>query len=222
MSARQYRIDLTGVTGILMHADNVEWADYLKKWQKDPANKQESVSGDDRSPAWTWIGGLYVEAGQVVLPADNLMTVLREGGKRCPTGKRGGTFKAQTQSGIVVNESAWPLFVSGQVIPTTGLKAMQTEKDFAKHQEFAQNLGFSLFVKRASVGQNKHVRVRPRFDNWSASGSVTVFDEMITMDVLQNIITTAGAYASIGDWRPSSPKSPGPWGKFTAVVTELK
>jgi len=66
------------------------------------------------------------------------------------------------------------------------------------------------------------VRVRPRFDNWSCGGTVTVFDDMITTDVLKNILTFAGTYAGLGDWRPSSPKSPGPFGKFTAEVKQVK
>ena len=222
MMNRQYAVTLTGVTPLLMHFDNLDWADYMKRWQKDPANRSESVAGDDRSPAWTWIGSLYHEAGLVVVPADNLMTVLREGGKRCPTGKGQATFKAQSQSGIVVNESAWPLEVNGTRVPMKTITALKTERDFEAHKECVEKLGFSLFVKRAKIGTSKHVRVRPRFDNWSASGTLTVFDDMITTDVLKNIMTFAGAYAGLGDWRPSAPKSPGPWGKFTATVIEVK
>jgi hypothetical protein len=218
MAHRQYRVVITGVTPLLMHFDNLDWADYMKRWQTDPANSKGSVKGDDRSPAWTWLGSVYSEAGLVVIPADNLMTVLREGGKRCPTGKGQSTFKAQSQSGIVVNESAWPLEVAGNRIPMKDLLALKAETDFEAHKACAEALGFDLFVKRAKIGTSKHVRVRPRFDEWTAAGTLTVFDDMITTDVLQNILTFAGAYAGLGDWRPSAPKSPGPWGKFTATV----
>jgi hypothetical protein len=190
----------------------------MKAWAKDPANAKGSVAGDDRSPAWRWIGNLYVDGGLIVIPADNLMTVLREGGAKCPTGKKGATFKRQTQSGLVVNEAAWPILVNGKAIPYDGIKALINNTDFAQHEATATAAGFSLFVKRAKIGQAKHVRVRPRFDVWAISGSITVFDEMITQDVLQNILSFAGTYAGLGDWRPSSPKSPGPFGKFTAQV----
>jgi hypothetical protein len=205
-----------------MHFDNLDWADHMKRWSLDPASKSASVAGDDRSPAWRWVGSVYHEAGKVVIPADNLMTVLREGGKRCPTGKGQSTFKAQSQSGIVVNESSWPLEVGGSVIPMEKILALKSESDFELHKSCAEALGFSLFVKRAKIGAAKHVRVRPRFDNWSATGTLTVFDDMITKDVLANILTFAGAYAGLGDWRPSAPKSPGPWGKFTATVGVVK
>jgi hypothetical protein len=221
MATRQYRVSITGVTPLLMHFDNLDWADYMKRWSMDPGNKAESVAGDDRSPAWRWIGSLYTDAGFVVIPADNLMTVLREGGKRCPTGKGQATFKSQSQSGIVVNESSWPVVVNGGTIPVSKVMALKSEKDFEAHKETATSLGFSLFVKRAKIGASKHVRVRPRFDSWAASGTLTVFDEMITKDVLANILTFAGAYAGLGDWRPSAPKAPGPWGKFVADVEVL-
>jgi hypothetical protein len=42
------------------------------------------------------------------------------------------------------------------------------------------------------------------------AGTLTEFDDTITATVLQNILTAAGRYCGICDWRPSSPKSPGP------------
>jgi hypothetical protein len=218
MKARTYEITIEGQTPLLMHHDNLSWAEAMKTWGSDPANKKTSVAGDDRSPAWRWIGNLYVESGVVVMPSDNLMTVLREGGKRCPTGKGQSTFKSQSQSGIVVDQSAWPVLVNGAGIPYDRIKKLIGETDFAEHEKVCQSLGFELFVKRAKIGMAKHVRVRPRFNTWSISGTMTVLDDQITKDVLQNILTFAGTYSGIGDWRPSSPKSPGSFGKFIATV----
>jgi hypothetical protein len=218
MKSKKYNVTLMGETPLLLHHDNIGWADFLSKWQKDPANKKNSVAGDDRSPAFRWIGNLYVDAGLVCVPSDNLMTMLREGGAKCPTGKRGATFKRQTQSGLVVDQAAWSILVDGQSVPYAPFKALVEEEDFAVHEKAAEDHGFSLFVKRARVGQNKHIRVRPRFDDWALQGTITVLDENITREVLQNIITFAGMYAGLGDWRPSSPRSPGVFGRFTAKV----
>lgn len=218
MKAKRYEIELTGETPLLLHHDNIAWSDVLGKWGKDPANKKNSVAGDDRSPAFRWIGNLYIDGGIVVLPSDNLMTMLREGGAKCPTGKKGGTFKRQTQSGIVVDQSAWPITIDGGVVKYDPIKKLMDEPDFAVQMETVAAMGFELFVKRAKIGMAKHIRVRPRFDRWAAKGTVTVLDETITKDVLENIVVFAGMYAGIGDWRPSSPKSPGSFGKFTAKV----
>ncbi len=217
----KFAVRITGETPLLMHRDNFVWADTLKKWSTDPANKKKSIAGDDRSPAWTWLGNLYHDNGLVVLPSDNLMTMLREGGNKVPTPGGIGkvkTFKALTQSGLVVDQVAWPIVVNGKTIPYDPLFELTKEQEFELHEMQAQESGFMLFVKRARIGQNKHIRVRPRFDEWSCQGTITVLEEMITREVLQNILDFAGVYAGLGDWRPSSPKSPGTFGKFTAEI----
>ena len=221
MKARIYKVELTGVTPLLMHNDNLEWAGAMQEWAKDPANKKGSTAGDDRSPAFRWIGNLYTDRGLVVLPSDNIMTMLREGGAKCPTGKRQGTFKSLTQSGLCVNEVAWPIIVGGKTISTKAIETLKTEEDYSVHEATIAGTGFVLFAKRARIGMAKHVRVRPRFDEWTAAGTITALDDMITTDVLQNILTVAGALAGLCDWRPSSQKS-GPYGRFTATVKEVK
>lgn len=196
----------------------------MKKWEKEPANKKKSVKGDDRTPSFRWIGCLYVESDRLVVDSDNLMTMLREGGAKCPTGNGNKTFKRETQSGIVVNEIGWPIIVPAHdgPIPYATIRELMNQASFDAHCETVSRLGFSLFVKRACVNKAKHVRVRPRFDAWSLSGTITVLDESITTEILAQILTHAGAYAGLGDWRPSSPKSPGPYGRFTSEIKELR
>lgn len=223
MQEKRYLATLTGETSLIMHADNPDWADYLKEWRKDPANKKASVAGDDRSPAWSWVGSVYHDDGLVVVPSDNLMTVLREGGAKCPTGKGQTTFKRQSQSGIQVDDPSWPLLVGGSTVSFDPIKAMIDNPDYKAHQQLAEKLGFELFAKRARITATaKHLRVRPRFNRWSCSGTITVLDEMITEDVLRNILVFAGRYSGLGDWRPSAPKSPGPWGKFSVELKEVQ
>jgi len=223
--AKRYTVNLTGETPLLMHQDNLAWEDVMVQWRKDPANKKASVAGDDRSPAFRWIGNLYIDNGMVVVPADNLMTLLREGGNLCPTGGGMGkkkSYKAATQSGIVVDQAAWPLLNRGKTIAYKDIIALKNNKEFGEHVQAVADMGFELFVKRARIGQAKHVRVRPRFDSWACSGTLTVLDDSITLDVLRDILTFAGTYCGMCDWRPSSPKSPGPWGKFNAKVEVMK
>jgi len=222
---KTYEVTLTGVTPLLMHNDDIAWAEFMKKWQKDPTNKQKSVAGDDRSPAWTWLGYMYHDNGLVCIPSDNLQTVIREGGAKVPTGKRNQTYKKLTASMMVVNETSWPLVFGPHDGPTAydpirkaALDASDTE--FVDQIDLAEQHGFALFAKRAKVGQSKHVRVRPRFDAWECTGTVTVLDdEQITKDILLAIFGAAGRECGLGDWRPSAPKSPGPYGKFDVAVS---
>ena len=221
---RTYEVTLVGVTPLLMHADNFEWEGMMKAWVADPVNKGKSVPGDDRTPAWRWIGSLYHDGSVCVMPSDNLMTMLRDGGTRVlvPGGKNGKTFKAQTQSGVMVEGLSWPVLTEKGIVPWPSVKALINDPDFDSHVAAAQRLGFSLFIKRAAIKQNKHIRVRPRFGTgWSIVGTLDVFDDAITTQVLQDILDHAGKYCGIGDWRPSSPKSPGPFGTFTAHIVEV-
>lgn len=219
---RSYRTTLTGKFGLLMHADNLEWADVMDAWRANPKNKKGSKAGDDRSPAFRWLGSLYHDGRVVGIPQDNLMCCAREGGALVPVpgGKSGKTFKAQSQSGLLIEGTHWPLLVDEKEIPIAPLLALQAEPDFTAHQRVVEEHGFALFLKRARIGQSKHVRVRPIFEQWSVSGVVHVWDDQITKDVLGDILTQAGLYKGLGDWRPGG-KTPGPYGMFTARVEAM-
>lgn len=216
---RSYTVTLTGKMPLLMHADNIEWADAMDGWKNDPANKKGSKAGDDRSPAFRWLGSLYHDGTHVAMPSDNLMRSFMEGGALVPVpgGKNGKTFKSQSQSGMLVDGTHWPLMLGGTPVPVAPILALKAEGDFEKHQATAQKAGFSLHVKRAKIGARKHVRVRPIFESWSVSGTIHVWDEQITKEILAQIVTQAGLYKGLGDWRPGG-KTPGPFGMFTATV----
>jgi len=222
MIGKQFEIELTGATPLLCHNDNLVWRDYLEAYRAEPANKKTGKPGDDRSPAWTWIGSLYVEEGVLVIPSDNLMTVIREGGTKCSTGKKGQSFKALSQSGIIVDQAAWPIMVNGKDIPYAPIEKLRNEPDFSRHLKVCEELGFSLFVKSVVINGRRNVRVRPRFDGWSIAGTITVLDELITIKVVNDIWDQAGRYAGLCDWRPSSKKAPGRFGTFTAEVKSVK
>lgn len=220
MTTRVYRVTITGKTPLLMHPDNLEWADEMEEWKNSPANKKGSKAGDDRSPAWRWLGNLYHDDNVIVIPSDNLARCVMEGGAMVPVpGGRGGkTFKSQSQSGMMTGEPVWPLLIGGKPVPIKKLLALNGEPSFAKHKAAAQEHGFTLFVKRAKIGAAKHVRVRPRFDSWSVTGTFAVWDDQITQSVLQDILDYSGNYKGLGDWRPGC-RTPGPHGMFTAEVT---
>ena len=219
---RKYEVTITGSTALLMHWDNVEWSDQMDAWKNDASNKKDSRAGDDRTPAWRWLGSCYHDGKHITVPADNLMRSFMEGGAMVPVpgGRSGKTFKAQTQSGMMVNESDWPILVGGQPIDYAAVKKLRDEKDFAAHKEAANRLGFGLFIKRAKIGTSKHIRVRPRFDAWQLRGTVSVWDEQITDTVLGDVLKYAGQYKGLCDWRPGG-KTPGAFGMFTSAIKKI-
>lgn len=211
---------LTGKTPLLVHADDVEKADMLMEWRKAPENKNLSKPGDDRSPAWTWQTYLYTDGKVLTIPSDNLMVTLRQAGAEIKI-KGNKTFKAETQSGMFIPAEHLPLLVGGKTIAAADVEALTGDANFAEHAERAKELGFRLFVKRAKVGNSKHIRVRPRFDEWVLKGEIEVVAKEITLPVAKQLFDIAGR-KGLCDWRPTSPKAPGAFGMFTSEVSEIK
>ena len=155
-------------------------------------------------PAWTWIGYLYeMNKKVIVIDSDNLMSMLeRRRDKDTRKARKGEYEGGNAEREYLVNEIGWVLKLNGKEIPYEPILALADENDFEKHEALADKLGFELFVKRARIGTAKHVRVRPRFENWSATGTITVSDPQLTEDMLTTIFCfPAGRYAGIGDWR---------------------
>ena len=226
---KRYEITMTGRSPLIMHRDNLDFAERnVKAWTRIPENKALTQAGDDRTPAWTWIGYLYNDKNVVGLDADNIMTLLREGGAKVPfPGKSKETFKKYTCNGLTCDTIQFDLFFGENLDRQCYIKdilSLLDNNNFDEHLRVVEELGFELFVKRAKVGMSKHVRVRPRFNQWRAVGTITVFDEetsCLTRDNLERIFIQCGKLIGVGDWRPGSPKG-GYFGLFTPEVREIE
>lgn len=219
---QSFRVQLEGRMPLIMHADNIEWADRMEAWKNDPDNKSQSKAGDDRTPPYRWMGCLNYDdpkTGLVTIPAEYIMRCAMAGAAEVPTGKGKKTFKQQSQSGILSLELHWCFRIDGKPIAMEDILELQGLKTFKEHVEAVEDLGFTLFVKRVKIGQQKHIRVRPQFRRWSASGELIVIDDQIDRKVLQTIFDIAGRLKGLGDWRPSAPQAPGPFGTFAAQVS---
>jgi hypothetical protein len=223
MDSETFGVTITGVTPLLMRRDDVQWREDMDRWLKVPENKKASKAGDDRFPAYRWLGSCYQDGAVLGIPSDNLMTLLREGAAKVASGgKNGETFKRMSQSCLVIDQIQWPLIGGKGAIKWPKLYALIEESDFSAHCEAAQAAGFELWAKPAKVGTSKHVRVRPRFNEWSASGTITSLDPRLTMETVTDILRIGGQFCGLGDWRPSSPRSPGQFGRFVAEVTRAR
>jgi len=81
-------VTITGSTPLLMHADNIEWADLMEDWKNNPKNKAMSKAGEDRTPPWRWIGCLNYDdpkTGVVTLPSEYIMASVMGGAAQVPT-----------------------------------------------------------------------------------------------------------------------------------------
>ena len=214
---RKYQVRCKHRTPMLHHWDNIEWADRMMAWQKVPANKAASKAGDDRTPPWRWFGSLYRNFDRVAWPVDNLMSALMRGGAKTPTGKGTGSFKSQTQSGIIPTEPYCRFTNHGKEIVVTNLLREIEALSWEAQNALVADLGFMLDVRRVKIGKARHIRVRPRFDEWEIETTLSVTDDAISRDVLTLIGEQTGQYVGLGDWRPGSP-TPGSWGMFSFEV----
>lgn len=213
---RTYEIELIGHTPALMHADDVLAADALKDWRVSPDNKDLSVAGDDRSPPWTYQTYLYHDGEHLAVPQENLMACLRKAGERIPKGK--SNYKALTQVGLLMMSDFCDLTSNGRQYAISEFLAIK-DRPFSEQFAAVRDMGLELKVKRAKVGQAKHVRVRLMLKNWKVRGTLAVTEPAINDKVLEQLFEIAGRYVGLFDWRPSSPKSPGPYGIFKAKLT---
>lgn len=215
----KYSFILKGLMPLLMHAIDIDAEDEVKRWQQDPKNKSISVAGDDRSPPWKWATYTYSDGKNLVMPAENIMACLMGGGKQMIL-KRQKTYKEITQSGLLVNGEHCQFFNHGKPVSFTAITAMKNDgDDFSTQAEKAKKMGFLLHGKRVRVGTSKHIRIRPKFDEWSVQGEIYVLVPEITQPILQQLFDLAGRQG-LCDWRPSS-KTPGPYGQFSAVVEKI-
>lgn len=217
----RYQFVLTGRTALLMHFDDVQWSDEIGAWRLAPENKPKKGEGrgDDRRPAHTWIGYCYHDGKQLAIPSCNLASCLKKAGSRVPNNR--GTFKELAVSGIWFEQEHLSFTNSGQAIPLAPIQKLIKEPCFNDHAEAVADMGFKLDVRRAVVGAAKHVRVRPRFESWTASGTLEVTSDHIDPETLDQIFIQAGR-VGLGDWRPGSPKSPGVFGMFGAQLKPIK
>lgn len=211
---KRYEIILEGKTPLLMHRDNIE----LEFQEHVKGRIRGTKAGDDRVPPDTWKRYVYADDpnGHVVIPALNMMAMLREAGKKFKVGN--SSLKAASQSDIWVEDDFIKLINRGEPTPAKDLS--EIEGDFSEQCKAAEELGFRLHVARVVVQKNRHVRVRPCFDEWKLKFTVTCSHEGLNPEQFRAIWRLAGRRVGLGDWRPGN-RQPGRYGMFTCEIKEI-
>lgn len=219
---RMYEVTITGRTPLIMHADNIEWADAIAA-ERDNIKRQDKANfaaGDDRCPPSTWKGCLYFGAdGHITMPTDNLKSGLVKAGAMVTLSKQ-TTFKRLAASGLIFPSPDTVFLANGKNLKQSSIEAIKG--NFKEQLAAVRGLGFDLLMKRAKIGASKHVRIRPIFKTWSITTEVVVIDDQITESALREIFEKFGLRVGLGDWRPSSDKSPGPYGMFDVTLKLMK
>lgn len=141
------------------------------------------------------IGGLYLDSdAAVVLPQSMLSAALARGATKVDI-KKGKHF----MSGITVRGNA-RLIHNGP----------DDVNELIKEERFQLNIG-------VKIGASTVMGTRPIFREWAAELPISYESDLVDQETVVSIVSAAGRYIGLGDWRPSSPK-PGKHGRFAVIA----
>jgi len=198
---KKMTVRLRGMTPLLMHNNTtVNPLAPETKALKELTDKTKKTDSDhEQIRRLEWQFGLYLDdEGLVAMPTENIKGSLREGARRTKSGKK-------VDRGVIFPQVSHPI----------------------DHESFGKNLD-ELYESNCDYrpvsssgrkgGGGTVMRARPVFRQWSVDIEV-LYDEAEWKDQQQLLAAfeAAGAYAGLGDYRPSAPKG-GSYGRFEAEV----
>lgn len=175
----QIAVTIEGVSPLLMHNKRLaDPADPYTKAMKAISGKRKKTDSDFLElRRLEFEGGMYHDGKQPYIPGDWIEGAVIDGAKEA---KKGKTARA----GVVCNEDRIPLVYSG---PKDVQKLY--DKDFVDS-------------RICVVQRNRIVRTRPRFDQWEASFTLSVVDEVLNPADVETALQKAGLLKGLGDFRP--------------------
>jgi hypothetical protein len=178
---KTYDVEIHGLVPMLMH--NGQLSDpfnyYTKELKKLTSKRTKTEEDQLKMMRVEWDGGLYLnERGEVAVPADNILAMIKAGAKKFKLGK-------QVDPAVFATEDFYEFTHEGP-------------KDIDKLYADPQ----FVFRKRVKVGQSAVIRTRPRFPKWSCKFKVDVVPDIMNPDDLKRIVETAGRIVGLGEWNP--------------------
>lgn len=133
------------------------------------------------------------DAGEITIPPEAFRKCLETAARRM-------------REGVGVREG---LIVSRSVFNYDRDKLGNTPEEVARKAQFATSV---------VVQQKRNERVRPKFDDWSATFSVEYDEELVDRAKLERWIDIGGRRIGLGDWRP---EKSGRFGRFELVSIDM-
>lgn len=172
-------VEIVGIAPLLMH--NGQTADPLNKYakaMKEISGKRKKTEADYVELAKVeFQAGLYMGPDGPVLPSVMIEAVVVAGARKSKDGKL-------VQAGVIVEKNASLIYDGPRDVP--GLLADEA----------------FWHVAPVRIGQNKVIRTRPFFKEWSATLEIMFLDDVINERSLLTAVRAAGVYAGFGDGRP--------------------
>lgn len=189
----EFRITITGTAELLMHSARLSNPlDPVAKAMKKVSSKRTKTDEDYEELArLEHAGGLYhdPDVGPYI-PGENIQRCLMDAAK-------------VTRSGVKVTRG---VFISTDVNPL-GYRGPRDVDGLWADDNFRH-------MASVKIQQNRVIRCRPRFRQWSVEAEGTLDTAVLSLEDLTAIAETAGAMIGLGDYRPR-------FGRFRAEVVKL-
>jgi len=167
---------------------NGQMADPLNKWSKllklITAKRKKTEADYEEMAHIEFLGGLYLDENGPIIPTFVIESLLINGAKKSNEG---------------------PVAKSGSYC----LQHAKLEYDGPRTAEELwkdENFRFSAIVR---IGTSRLPRMRPLFNNWSATIILNVEDTMVNISRVDEWLAAAGTQVGLGDCRPQH-------GRFTS------
>jgi hypothetical protein len=187
-SPKRYQVTLRGSGGILFNKmpDLSETKTEKKNQEKVDKTELERL---------TWREKLYFESGKrVYIPGENIHQCFKDAcsywGQKIP-GEGNKTFTDVVLKSVVVENMD-----------------LGIDKDSEKIVPFGKNVNGN--PSKGKKSGCKVYKIRPLLMPWEGLLVMHVFDARLSMPVLRTIISYAGTFIGLGDWRPT-------YGRFELV-----
>lgn len=138
-----------------------------------------------------WEAALYLDHGEICLPAECLYKCFIEGARNTKNGK-------QFEAGVRVATSSVPLTYSGKQIKVEG----NTFPNPNLNEVFEEHFNKKGCLQMVTVGTAKTPRCRPVFENWSCEVTLNYNENVIAEDTILTALNDAGMLKGLCDRRP--------------------
>jgi len=182
-------ITIEGTNSLLLH-----------KYTVSTISKGPGIRGLKEDYSTEWKKSTYLnDKGQVIMPWQNIMASIYDGCKGEKDGKIFLTRVVNTSLEVITLE---PLILIDNSPITLDLIE---EKDW-------------IYVCGAVISGRRVDRSRTMLPKgWIVTFEIKLKDKLFDEEMVKEIVTKAGVKAGFGDWRPSAPKKPGPYGTYKLI-----
>lgn len=185
-------VSIKGAAPLLMHNERLAdpFDDYAKELKLVSSNRKKGEDDHETLAKLEFQGGLYFddEAGPYI-PGKNLQAMLVYAARRLKLGK-------EFEAGVRVCDE----------VNALDYKGPRTREGLYEDKKFRDRRGIGVAGKRV-------FRTRPKFRDWGVTFKVTVTADSVSIDTMREVLSIAGQYQGLGDYRPL-------FGQFTVESVE--